>query len=343
MVPPGFPMSGGAFGSSQGISQGMVDLPESDSDDGHDQNNPRYQPSRKLRELIKERLQEQKQCLIGILRDHIDPLLAAAEGPKSTQKGPGDVYVEAKTVDRIQKSSALISQLGVTPPAGFGVGSMYGNATASLVHRPRLDAPWNRPSSSCSHIPREERKTAMNDPKGRYQELVAEIDELAGLAFTSSRSSTNPRKALTKDDSTMRDFTKCHYKKLGKILGLAKKSKVPAGMKQSRSRHDRQRHAPSSTSYRQPLASASSDSSDAGSFRSTSPGMQQPPIPARMGGPPHMQHPQPPMGGPLSGMQHLQAPMGGPAPAMQYPQDAAGGVPPGMQYPPGPTGGLTGG
>ncbi|KAK4899285.1 hypothetical protein LTR27_003517 [Elasticomyces elasticus] len=133
-----------------------------------DPNDPaRYEPSKSLRDLILERMNEQQTCLAreqARTAERVEQLQASAQG----LNGPGDTQISAADVKQIA-SAATSSQQG------------YGASGRGAWFQRSMGSPWGPPLRPNGYRytgvqpPSDNNAT---EPMARYQQLQAEIDAL---------------------------------------------------------------------------------------------------------------------------------------------------------------------
>ncbi|KAF2768452.1 hypothetical protein EJ03DRAFT_119807 [Teratosphaeria nubilosa] len=93
---------------------------------------PKFSRSKSLRELIKERMGEQKECLKWMDEHFLTPLSDMASSAildlddektaKKLKKGPGDKQIDGGTVAQIQRDAQAAAAYGGMPMVGMGTG-----------------------------------------------------------------------------------------------------------------------------------------------------------------------------------------------------------------------------
>ncbi|KAH9842203.1 hypothetical protein Tdes44962_MAKER01581 [Teratosphaeria destructans] len=121
---------------------------------------PKFSPSRSLRELIKERMDEQRKCLKWMDEYFLTPLSDMASSAildlddekqaKKLKKGLGDKQIDGETVAHIQRDAQAAAAYGGMPMMGMGMGEVS-NANAPLEVRKVADKAerWRDPMGWC--------------------------------------------------------------------------------------------------------------------------------------------------------------------------------------------------
>ncbi|KAK5680801.1 hypothetical protein LTS10_006559 [Elasticomyces elasticus] len=137
-----------------------------------DPNDPTtYEPSKSLRDLILERMNEQQTCLAkeqARIAERIGQLQASAQGSANGQHGPGDTQVSAADVKQI-------TSLATSGQQGYGASGRGAWFQRSMGSPPGPPLRPNGYRYTGAQPPSDNKAT---EPMERYQQLQAEIDAL---------------------------------------------------------------------------------------------------------------------------------------------------------------------
>ncbi|KAK4543060.1 hypothetical protein LTR36_005837 [Oleoguttula mirabilis] len=215
-----------------------------------DSDETKYEPSKTLRELITDRLVEQSMCLLKIVNEYIEPLVAdaiTAEQQVGGKKGPGDRYIGAQKVAAITKMGGIGapgfglglggSRVGprMAEPRSFiglqgGIGGMIDPYSARVAYReamgrrggrqrliPRSFSGW--PIIPGGGPPGSGGDGKAKDPMERYLQLAAEIDALMGMSGVEGLGSSGSYQAMADGYGATANPTKRRFKQIAKIVG----------------------------------------------------------------------------------------------------------------------------
>ena len=248
----------------RGFNGGSGPGSEASSEAETETSDPKYTPSSTLRELVIERLRQQRNCLIEFLQEHLGPLIKEGEDGLITggsgKKGPGDQYIDAKQVDMLTKNtspfgmsplgpprrSALTGFMLVNPAFGGGgngllqqyydpqsMGSGFSRGLSRMPMRPRMppdmdDMIQRRGVARPASLDKEGR---CKDPMQRYAQLDVEINMLIGVAGGGGEQGQSEDGDLYMRrwpmGCGMAGSGKDRYKQLSKIIGTGESSSKP--------------------------------------------------------------------------------------------------------------------